>query len=244
LRILLSRAYYEKGENKKAKDLLQSNLIGEFAPSSPVYRDSMFVLAKLYYEEKNLNEAIPFLEDAVKNYPAAVQTPDAHYYLAKSYLAKADEIDVSAGETPLEEVRQTMFARANAERESALQHIQKAEELLTQRQNAVGLTEAEKLMLRNTLFGAGTLMMKLKLYDRAIPTLNVAAARYKDQAESLDALMQLSIAFRETGKKNEALAALNRADFLLKQLEAAGKLPTNKDWASLISVQKELLRRQ
>ncbi|MDR0869929.1 MAG: tetratricopeptide repeat protein [Planctomycetaceae bacterium] len=241
LRILLSRAYNEKNEPKKAEELLRTNLIGEYAPSAPVYRDSMFALAKMLYEQNNLNEAVPYLEDAVKNYPAAIQTPEAHYFLAHSYLHRASELEKEADKSPLEDVRKQVYEQAAVERQTALEHIQQAEELLTQRQNAVGLTEAEQLMLRNTLFGAGTLMMKLKLYNRAIPVLNVAATRYKDQPAALDALMQLTAAFRELGKPDEAVAALNRADFLVRQLEKTGTLPKNRDWKSLIKVQKDLI---
>ncbi|MDR1963619.1 MAG: tetratricopeptide repeat protein [Planctomycetaceae bacterium] len=242
LRMGLSRAYVEKKEWDKAKEILQLNLIDEYAPSSAIYRDSMFALGKLFFERGRFAEAIPYLEDAVKNYPNAIQTADSHYYLSQAYLQQAAELSQSAEESVLEAVRQQLLADADAERQKALIHIQKTEELLVKRQEVMDLTESEQLMLRNALFGSGSVLLELKRYEQAISTLSIVATRYQDRPESLDALIRMATAFRQTGKFEEAATTLNQAEFVLNRLEKNGTIPLENNWKNLIQAEKSLNR--
>ncbi len=241
LRFMLSRAYYEQKEWDKAGEMLQLNLIGEFAPSSSIFRDSLYALAHLQYEQGKWEDAITGFESALKLHPNAVQTADAHYCLAQSYLRRAENMVKDAAASPLEAVRRKVEADALQEQEKALAQLQKAEELLIKRQQALGLTEAEQLMLRNTLFGAGSILMRLKMYEQAIATLNLAATRYQDRPESMDALLNLAVAFRHLNNRAETLATLNRAEVVLRQLVKNGTIPAENRWAALIDVQKNLV---
>ncbi|MDR1270277.1 MAG: tetratricopeptide repeat protein [Planctomycetaceae bacterium] len=244
LRITLSRAYIEKKEWGKAQEILQLNLIDEYAPSSTIYRDSMFALGKLFFERGRFSEAIPYLEDAVKNYPNAVQTADSHYYLARAYLQQALEFSQSAEESVLEAVRLQLLTNADIEREKALIHIQKTEELLVKRQEAMDLTESEQLMLRNILFEAGSVLMELKRYEQAISALSIVATRYQNRPESLDALIRMTMAFRQIGKPEEAETTLNQAEFILNRLEKNSTIPPDSNWKKLIQAEKSQNRNQ
>ncbi|MDR2756617.1 MAG: tetratricopeptide repeat protein [Planctomycetaceae bacterium] len=239
IRITLSRAYTEKKEWEKAQEILQQNLIDEYAPSSAVYRDSMFALGKLFFERGRFSEAIPYLEDAVKNYPNAIQTADSHYYLSRAYLRQASEFSRSAEESVLEAVRRQLLANADIEREKALIHIQKTEEILIKRQEVMDLTESEQLMLRNILFEAGSVLMELKRYEQAISALSIVATRYQNRPESLDALIRMTSAYQQIGKSEEAAATLNQAEFVLNRLEKNGTIPQDSNWKQLIQSEKK-----
>ncbi|MDR0336675.1 MAG: tetratricopeptide repeat protein [Planctomycetaceae bacterium] len=238
IRIMLSRAYIEKKEWEKAQEILQQNLIDEYAPSSAIYRDSMFALGKLFFERGRFSEAVPYLEDAVRNYPNAIQTADSHYYLSRAYLHQASEFSRSAEESVLEAVRQQLLANADLEREKALVHIHKAEELLVKRQEVMDLTESEQLMLRNILFETGSVLMELKRYEQAISALSIVATRYQNRPESLDALIRMTLALRQIGKPEEASTTLNQAEFILNRLEKNGTIPPDSNWKKLIQAQK------
>lgn len=241
MRLVLSRAYYEKKDWSKAAQLLQANLLGEFAPSASIYRDSMYALGKLHYERGDLVDAIPYLEDAVLIHPNAIQAADGHYYLSQAYLNRADERLNMLEAAPLESVKEAIREEVRADRQRALAHFEKTEELLVKRQNAIGLSKAEQLMLRNAVFGSGAVLMQLERFPEAIPVFDLAATRYQDAPEGLDALMQIAVAYRRLGRPEEALPVLNRAEVVLNRLEKTGMIPPENDWASRIQVQKNLV---
>jgi tetratricopeptide (TPR) repeat protein len=201
----------------------------------------MFALGKLFFEWGNLTEAVPYLEDAVKNYPDAIQTADSHYYLAQVYLRLAADLSKSAEESVLVSVQQQLSADTGREREKALSHLQKTEELLSKRQEAMELTESEQLMLRNSLFGTGSVLMDMKRYDQAISTLSIVATHYQDHPEVLNALIQLTAAFRRVGKFEDASATLNQAEFILNRLEKNGNIPSENNWTAIIRIQRNLV---
>jgi glycerophosphoryl diester phosphodiesterase len=234
LRLVLSRTYYEQDRWKQAKDLLKQNLVGEFAPNSAIYRDSMFALGRLCYEKGEIEEAIPYLEDAVKIHPDAIQAAEAHYNLSQAYVVRANEKLKTLENQQTDTVQGILESQVTAERQIALTHIQQAGKILLDRQQAVGLTPSEKLMLRNAQFGAGSILMKMNMYDQAISLLNIAATRYQDQPESLDALMSLALALRKIGRVEESKTTLNRAEVVLNQLEKNGTIPAGSHWAERI----------
>lgn len=241
IRLALSRAYFEKKDWEKAEQILQLNLVGEYAPTAAIYRDSMYALGKLFYEQNRVDDALPYLEDAIKIHPNAVQAADAHYCLYQVLLKKADEIESERTQTTLDEIRSQINREIRQNREKALEHVQNAEELLVKRQNAMGLTESEQLMLRNSIYGAGYLMMKLGRYDQAIQLFRIAATRYQNRPESMDALLQLALAYRESGRDADAMPILNHAEVVLNQMVKIGTIPKENRWASQIKLQKNIL---
>ncbi len=239
-RLDLSRAYSEKKEWDKARKLLELNLIGEYAPTAAVYRDSIYALGKLSFEHGDLNGSIPKFEDALKIHPKAVQAPDAHYYLALAFLRRSDDALEKIDAAPLESTKRKLEIDSQADRMQALEHLFKAEEMLVKRQDDVGLSEAELLMLRNTFFSIGAIQMKLKLYEQAILTYDLAATRYQSRPEAIDALLQIAIAYRMLGRPQDAIPILNRARILLDNFKKANLVPENNNWDEQIETQKNL----
>ena len=239
-RLNLSRAYVEQKEWEKAKKVLELNLIGEFSSSAAIYRDSIYALGKLYFERGDLAGCIPYFEDALKIHPNAIQSPEAHYCLALALLQRSDDALIRLDETTLESTRLKIEADAQIDRTLALERLFKTEEILVKRQEAVGLSEAELLMLRNTFFSIGSIQMKLKQYEQAILTYDLAATRYQDRPESLDALLQIAVAYRILDRPQDAVPILNRAQILLNNLKKANIVPEANNWEEQIETQRNL----
>ena len=239
-RLNLSRAYNETKEFDKARKVLELNLIGTYAPSASIYRDSLYALGKLYFEHGDLAGCIPYFEDALTNHPNAIQAADAHYCLALAFLRRSDEALATLDETTLESTKQKVEADALIHRAHALERLLKTEELLVNRQNAVGLSEPERLMQRNTLFGIASIRMKLKQYEQAILTYDLAATRYQDRPEALEALLQIAVAYRMLDRPQDAVPILNRANVLLDNLKKASVVPENNNWEEQIETQRNL----
>ncbi|MDR2169546.1 MAG: tetratricopeptide repeat protein [Planctomycetaceae bacterium] len=245
IRYILSHAYNEKRNVEKAKQLLIANLIeGIYDPSSIVYSDSVYLLAKLSYEHGDTTNAIVYLEDALKIHPTAPQAAEAHYFIARSYFMRAEEtLKMMKEAANVKEVEDQIQNNAQNDRALALEHIQMAERLLTRRRDERELMESEAIMLRNAMFGAGKIMMTLKQYEKAIATFNMVAIRYREPA-SLDALLQIALAYRALKKPDEAIFALNRAEMLLQELEESGTIPKNTNWSEKIQLQKNIINKK
>lgn len=237
LRLVLSHVYYEQKEWDKAKALLQLNLIGEASPASASYRDSMFALGNISFEQGDLDAAIAYLEDAVKVHPEAIQSAEAHYTLAQAYLRQAENQLKELVENSPEAVRRTIESIVLTHRQRALTHLTQTENVLSDRQRVIGLSEAEKLMLRNAQFAVCSVLTKMEQYDQAIPKLNALATMYQDRPETLDALVKMAYSQRMTGRETEAQTTLKRAEVLLNQLEKIGTIADGTSWRNVIREQ-------
>jgi tetratricopeptide (TPR) repeat protein len=234
MRLILSYVYYEQKEWEKAKTQLRLNLVGAAAPTSGPYRDSMYELGKISFAQGDLDAAIPYLEDALKVHPDAIQAAEANYTLAQAYIRRAEKHLGELEETMPEGVRLEILSLAKANRLRALTYLEKTEVILSDRQRAMGLTEAEKLMLRNVYFTICSIMLNMEQYEQAIPRLNTVATMYQDREEALNALTQMAYAMRKVGRDSEALTALRQAEVILNQLEQIGTISDGTHWRNVI----------
>jgi tetratricopeptide (TPR) repeat protein len=237
MRLLLSHVYHEQKEWDKAIALLQLNLVGESTPTSGIYRDSMYELGRISFARRDWDAAMSYLEDTLKVHPDAIQAADASYLLAQTYFIQADnELDELAN-NPTEEFRQWIESNVQTRRLLGLSLLDKTEQILADRQKAMGLTEAEQLMRRNVLFITCSVMLKMKQYEQVIPKLNAAATIYQDREESLDALVKMAFAMRMIGRDTEAQTTLRRAEVILNQLEKNGTIPDGTNWRNILQGQ-------
>ena len=234
IRLVLSHVYSERQEWDQAKALLQLNLIGDAAPISAIYRDSMYALGKLSYLRGDLDSAIHYLEDSIKVHPHAVQAAEANYTLARAYLFQADQQLGELAENPPEAVRRSLESIVQMNRHRALTHLEQTEITLTDRQRGMGLTESERLMLRNVQFTICSVLIDLEQYEQAISRLNAAATMYQDRPEALDALVKLAFCLRVVGRETESQMTLRRAEVILNQLERIGTIPDGTNWRNVI----------
>jgi TolA-binding protein len=234
IRLVLSHVYYEQQEWDKAKSLLQLNLVGDIAPISDIYRDSMYELGRISFVQGDLNSAIPYLEDVIKVHPEAIQVADATYMLALAHLRQAEDQLNELEENFPEAVRRSMESNVRINRHRALLYLEQTERILTDRQQAIGLTEAERLMLRNVHFKTCTTLLNMEQYEEAIQRLNTVATMYQDRAEALDALIKMEHALRMVGKDTEAQTTLRQAEVILNQLEKIGTITDGTYWRNAI----------
>ena len=237
MRLILSYVYREQREWEKAKTLLQLNLIGEAAPASVPYRDAMFELGKISFEQGDLDSAIPYLEDAIQVHPNAVQAAEANYTLGLAYIRQAERLLNELAPDAPEAVRRSVEANARTHRHRALRYFEHAEIILTDRLQAMGLIPAERLMLRNAHFKICTTLLLMEQYEEATLRLNTAAAMYQDSEEALYALVQMAFALRMIGRDTESQTALRRAEVILNQLEQLGIVVDGADWRNVIQGQ-------
>ena len=239
LRLVLSHVYYEQKKWDEARALLQYNLIGEASPESASYRDAMYALGNISFAQGDLEATIPYLEDALKVHPNAIQAAAAHYTLAQAYLRQADKQLDDLTENVPAAARRSIESLALAHRDRALAHFARTENILTDRQRAMGLTESERLMLRNAQFSACSVLMTMEQYDQVIPRLNALATMYQDRPEILGALVKMAVALRLTNRDTESHTTLRRAEVILNQLEASGTISDvdATNWRNIIQRQ-------
>ena len=238
IRLVLSHVYCQRKEWDKAKALLRLNLISDATPASAPYRDSIYELGRISFEQGDLMSAIPYLEDAIKIHPEAIQAAEANYSLAQAYLNRGDDQLGELVQNPPESLRQSIQSIAQTDRQRALFYLEQTERLLTDRQRALGLTEAERLMLRNVHFMTCSTLIKMEKYEQVIPRLGTIATMYQDRSEALDALLSMAYAQRMVGKDTEAQTTLRQAEVILKQLEKIGTIPDGTRWRDAIQKQK------
>jgi TolA-binding protein len=248
MRLVLSRSYQElaeleteqpkRGYSDEAKGLLKQNLSGEFTPESAIYRNSIYALGQLCYQRNELDEASAHLEDAVNIHPDALQAADGYYTLALCRQKQADNLLSKLDDLSTELMQNTVNAAVSEKRQQALTHLKSVITLLSQRARGIGLTTAEKLMLRNAQFAVGTLMMKMNQFQESVPVWKQTAMYYQNQPEALDALVSLAYALRKSGRKEDAVSILNRADVLLNQLVQSGSIAESEQWKNLIEQEK------
>ena len=234
IRLILSYVYREQKEWEKAKALLRLNLIGEAAPTSVTYRDAMFELGNVSFEQGDLDSAIAYLEDAIKVHPSAVQAADANYTLGLAYLRQADKMLSELPPDTLEAIRRSVETHAQTQRYRGLRYFEQTEIILSDRQQGMGLTSAEWLMLRNARFKICSTLLLMEQYEQAIPRLNMMATMYQDREEVLDALVQMALALRMVGRDSESQTALRQAEVILNQLEQTGAVGDGAGWRSVI----------
>ena len=237
IRLVLSYVHYERKEWEKAADLLKLNLVGEAAPTSASYRDAMYALGEICSAQGDWDSAIPYLENALKIHPDALQAAEANYTLAKAYLQLAENLLAELAENPPEAVRRDIESQVQSHRYRAMSYLERTEHILADRQRVMGLTVAERLMLRNVHFAVCTLLLRMEQYEQAIRRLNMVATMYHDQPEALDALYQMVFALRMIGRDAEAQTALRQAEVILNQLEKIGTISDGVEWRTKIQGQ-------
>ncbi|MGL4943671.1 MAG: tetratricopeptide repeat protein [Thermoguttaceae bacterium] len=246
-RLQLARAYFEKQQWDLAQQCLIQNLSSDYAPSSTLYSDSLYLLGAIDYQKKDYEQATIHLEDAILLHPKAQQAAEANYTLALCHLKDVARLQSLYDTTILERPRADIKSQIAAEYAAAGECFQRTERLLATRQDVANLSTSEQLLQRNSLFGIGEMQMKRELYDEASLTYNMLASRYGGEPVALYALMHLATASEKLGRFTDARAALKQADYLLATLRASGKFPpdfrfTEPEWASLLQLEQTVTK--
>jgi tetratricopeptide (TPR) repeat protein len=219
-RLLASQAYLEKGDVAAAQRLLEANLSGEsLTPASREYRESLFALGRLLHQFKRYEEAAAPLEEAVSRYPNLRQTTEARYLIADCHRRRALGEQEKLRHDLVEQSRGARVRRMSEAFTSSLKWYRQTQEALLKRQETAPLDPLEKLMLRNSCYFIGSLLIDLRQYAAAITAYTEAANRYPASPETLEAHVQIARAFRALNKPSEARDAVDQAKLLLARMK-------------------------
>jgi tetratricopeptide (TPR) repeat protein len=228
-RLDAAKAYRDLEDSRRAEQLLLSNLndAGQ-SPASSEWRDSLFELGHLLYDEGRHAEAIERLQEAVERYPSAEQSRLATYLMGTSYHLVA--------EIPMKELdaAQTINEREKAAA-SAREHLLKSYEYLeTVRKqiSASGDPNSHDLsMLRNcymfegdVLFNLGRVENSPQRYSDAMSAYSNVSTLYHDHPFVLEPLVQIAACQRRLDQKVEARLRVKNA------LEFLERMPSDVDF--------------
>jgi tetratricopeptide (TPR) repeat protein len=208
------------GAGARAQRLLEENLSGRsLTPASREYRESLFALGRLLYQTKRYEEAAVPLEEAVNRYPDLRQTIEARYLIADCHRQKALGEREKMRHDVVEQSRGARVRRMNEALACSLQWHRQTQQALLKRQQTEPLDPLEKLMLRNSCYFIGSLLVDLGQYDAAVTAYTEAASRYPAAPETLEAHVQIARALRAMNKPSEARDAIEQAKHLLARLK-------------------------
>ncbi|MFZ5832861.1 MAG: tetratricopeptide repeat protein [Planctomycetota bacterium] len=245
-RYLASRAWIEKGELERAEGLLRDNVSGEYlTPASREWRDSLFALGETLHLQGRYADAVIRLDEAVNRYPDAPQALQARYLLADSYR--------QMGRIAQDKLRQSLAGRADLALtpeiqrlyQQAIDRYRELQEILSRRQEQEELDPLDKELLKNSVFAVGAIQMDLEQYDQAIRTYLVAATRYQNSPEALDAYLEVAKAYRRIGKRTEARSTIEQAKVVLSRMKPDYDFLettnfTRGQWAEVLDAQSQL----
>jgi hypothetical protein len=231
-----------------AKAFLRANLEdGELRPDSPAWRDSLFTLGELLYEqvaevdlmtadlpkderlavyrdnEARMRETLRSLDEAVQRYWPGRRAAAAAYLLARTHATAARWAAFEADDPDmLDAARRTSRQRSEAELEMALAGFIKLRRLYEDQEEEHRLSETDDVMLRNCFFYEADTLFEMNRLDEAATAYRAISLRYMNEPPALEAILGQAACVRADGREREA-------DLLIKQAEIVlSKIPP--DW--------------
>jgi len=238
-RLLAAQAHAEQGEAEQAEALLEKNLNGNLAPHSIEWRDSLFALGQLYYQQKRYQDAVRRLSEAIRRYPHDPHTLDARFTMAECYRQSAHRLQAELEEDLVESLRKAKVKKRHDDLTAAMTQYEEVQRTLNSRQELTPLTELERKTLRNCYFDIGLTWFELGEYDKAVQAYTVASTRYQNSPVALEAYAEIARAYRRMKKPDQARASLRRAREILKRMQTQDTFTQvtnydNQQWDELL----------
>jgi len=218
-RLLLAELYGEMGKWDEAERSLLDNLESEtLTPSSSEWRRSLFALARLLYDRARYPEAALKLDEAVERYPDDADAVEARYCAGEAHRRVAQQLadEVPDNALPAERAK---FQRLITEQfEIALKRLD--ETIQAARTPDLRHTdEAGRIaMLRNALFGRGSILHAVGRYDEALRAYQTAVAAFPQSPAVLDAYLQMADCHRRMHRPIEARGTVEQAKLMLNRI--------------------------
>ena len=245
-RLISSKAHLELGDPAKAESLLLENLEGEsLTPASKEWRESLFALGMLLYDEGRQQEAIQKLSEAVARYPDYPQAIEGHYTLAQAQRQVVNKIREKLSGENTATSRNALSKEIARLLESALAEYGHVQQMLVQRQQDSELTLLEKSLMRNCIFGQAATLLELGRFDEAVRTYSAATNRYQTEPEVLHAFVQMMHCYRRLGRETEARGSLAQAKIVLRRIRPDAEFlsTTNysrEEWLDVLTTLEKL----
>lgn len=240
-RIDCAKAFSYSGKTEDAERLLRNNLSeSNLKPSSPEWRDSLFALGRMQFNQSHNEDAINTLEEAVERYPDDRQSLQARYLIGEAYRRWADE--------PVERLQQ---ARTATEREKgaqliherltkALQNFKDVQRAITLRVHDVQDDPLYGAMLRNCYMLEGTVLFDLEHYEEAIKSYSNVSSLYPNEPFVVETFVQIAHCWQRLDRAEKAHGAIQQAQLTLDRLPkdvdfAATTAFSRTEWQSLLT---------
>jgi tetratricopeptide (TPR) repeat protein len=220
-RLEAGRAYQQIGEPDEAERLLRENLDAKaLTTESTEWRDSLFALGELLYEQGRYDEAVSVLDHAVRKYPDDKATLLAKYMIARAYHNAAEALtkrlrDIDDNETEL-----------NRSRRAATGNLESAHATYLDVQQTITLSgTAEddpltKMLLRNCYMMQGSVLVELKRFEEARQAYQNVITLYQNDPVVLEGFLQVANCWRRLDEPAMARGNLERAKVVLDRFPA------------------------
>ena len=233
-RIDCAKAHWYRGEVAEAERLLRVNLTESMLePQSPEWKDSLFALGMLLFEQGRYEEAISTLEEAVERYPNDRQALLARYVTGEAYRRWAAE--------PLERMQ---TARTGSDRLKsqqlvkerltlALDEFKQVQSSITLRVHNVQEDATYGALRRNCYMLEGACLFDLGRYQEAIEAYQNVSSLYPNEPFVLETFVQIAHCWQRLDRAENAHGAIEQAQLTLQQL------PGDADFAATTAFSRE-----
>jgi tetratricopeptide (TPR) repeat protein len=239
-RLEAARAYLQLEKPAEAERLLLTNLVEDvLTPASPEWRDSLFELGNLLYQQGRYDEAISRLDEAVKRYPDGKETLQARYTIGRAYHAAAAEPAKRFAESKTENERQSAKAQMTELLIKAHENYQGVQRTLT-----LGGGDADdtlqQTLLRNCYMLQGSVLFELRRFDEALKAYGNVITSYQNDPIAMDSFVQAAACWRRLDQPVKARVTLDQAKLVLKEMpsETDFRMATNftrQQWEYLLN---------
>lgn len=193
----------------------RSRQAGVDSPRADLKRRGMTLLKDAH---TSFQEAIRYLDEAIRRYPQAALAVEARYLLAESYRHAAkwprkqlDLVTIESSKIPLVRQMQEDLASAAAEYGILI-------EQLANDRDGKGQSRLEQAILRNSYFSRADSLFDMGRYDEAAEAYSAATNRYQNEPESLAAYVQIAACYRRQDRLSEARGTLEQARLVLERM--------------------------
>lgn len=238
-RIEAARAARLLGDAERAEEFLRTNLTGDaLNPRSPEWRDSLFELGQMLYEQGRYEGAIEALIEAVERYPSAEQSLLAQYTIARSLHNLGDQTVQTTPQTKTELEKQK-------KRRVASEYLQRAYEAYLAVQRMITLhgdTDSDPLqrtILRNCYMMQGSVLYDLNRFEDARQAYANVSGLYQNEPVGLESFVKIADCWRRLNQPTKARGAIEQAKLALDRLpkDLDFQIATNfsrQQWTTLL----------
>jgi tetratricopeptide (TPR) repeat protein len=246
-RIDCAKAYMHQGDAKEAERLLRVNLAGSLLePKSPEWKDSLFALGQLLFDQGRYEESISTLEEAVERYPDDRQTLQARYMVGEAYRRWAAEplarLDNARTASEHEKLDQLIRGRLT----EALKQFKVVQSSITLKIENVQDDAPYAAMRRNCYMLEGACLFDLGKYQEAIEAYQNVSSLYPNEPFVLETFVQIANCWQRLDRAENAKGAIKQAQLTLEQMPgeadfAATTAFSREEWRQLLNTMSQWL---
>ncbi len=221
----------------KAQEILESILADEdvVTPDSALYRDALYALGRLHFQQGRYPQAVAVLGEAIQRYPgqpARGEDPEAKaqrelfdratagaFMVAEAYRRSAGQAQRQADQATQPAPRERLLRARVDQLTQADQTYQRVIDRLEQLPGP--LDAVQEGYRRNSYFGRADCMYELGQYAQAVQRYEHAVFLFQDDPAAVGGLMQVYNCHMHTGQMPHARAAVERARVLLRRIDPA-----------------------